>query len=775
MAAPLPTGQRSQPAREPVHSRSSNTLRASVLDAALELGFGTSRAVENWMFNAVEEDDEEDIVTPALTSASAATSDESSPSIPTHHRNLAIHFVVPPPQPADPLSTFPIDANLIRAPSDDSHSDPMREPHRKLRKARKEGHESDGGHLGDGGKKKKDKKDKKKDKKENLNVAPEMDYESDHGHISDALKKGSKKKKKDKKTEKAVDGYATDASTRSYFKAAKKVTNVQTEDGELSDGGYLSEASVKKKRSFFRLGSRSSSRKGGTTDAVAPPPVPALPPLPLPIAERFARSPAPSFDLPDGGYSRGATPIPTPSPIPPPVLAPVASTPLPADDRAMSPLPSMDNIRSAAASPLSVRPSVETLTSSNTSHDSDQHSYGLSPVQSHEVAYDLSPIRSREDEVRALSPVPPHDQAPSPAPAMRRHGVRFTPSTRFSPSDLSFPMPPSPPLITVVPEKPPRPKISLPITSTLNPTSPSLPASPVPPILRASSPLSAPPESRPFFVRPLRTRRAPSPLMLPPSPSPFLRGNSPALSDYSVISSSEFLVPSPRARFIEDLPPPSPPPQGPLPDVPSPQPSGPGLFAQPIPAIKRGRELPFPQRGVLPADEASQLIERTERTRQQAIARRAAGEEDAWPSDAPLDLDGAVSGWLDADADDDDEPVRADIAQFYLFAPDDAHARSLPPDLNAAPAQRWLDVPDDERSNYTASARGSRIPSMQSRGETESFYFDDEGADSASRLSRASFVDDERSREMRARLIARVDAMYGAELAIPPVPPLRTS
>lgn len=45
---------------QPTQSRESNALRASVLDAALELGIGANSTVANWMFNnALEEEDEE--------------------------------------------------------------------------------------------------------------------------------------------------------------------------------------------------------------------------------------------------------------------------------------------------------------------------------------------------------------------------------------------------------------------------------------------------------------------------------------------------------------------------------------------------------------------------------------------------------------------------------------------------------------------------------------------------------------------------------------------
>lgn len=44
--------------REASHSRDSNALRASVLEAALELGISSSRAVADLIFNTVDEEDE---------------------------------------------------------------------------------------------------------------------------------------------------------------------------------------------------------------------------------------------------------------------------------------------------------------------------------------------------------------------------------------------------------------------------------------------------------------------------------------------------------------------------------------------------------------------------------------------------------------------------------------------------------------------------------------------------------------------------------------------
>lgn len=42
-------------------NRESNALRASVLDAALQLGIGTNSTVANWMFNNSLEEEEEEV------------------------------------------------------------------------------------------------------------------------------------------------------------------------------------------------------------------------------------------------------------------------------------------------------------------------------------------------------------------------------------------------------------------------------------------------------------------------------------------------------------------------------------------------------------------------------------------------------------------------------------------------------------------------------------------------------------------------------------------
>ncbi|KAH9168522.1 hypothetical protein EDB89DRAFT_1909217 [Lactarius sanguifluus] len=787
--------------REASYSRDSNTLRASVLDAALELGIGTSRAVENLIFNTVdEEDDADNFTTPALTSASATTSDENSPSVPPWNAT-PLQFVPPEPTIVVPPPTF--DIQYTRAPSEDSHSyapSSLRSNQpRKLRKARKDdGYDSDGGYLSDSSKKKK----KGKDRKNAGSSSHEADSVSDGGYLSDA----TKKKKKDKKGDKVTDGYVTDSSTKTHHKLTKK-SRGHVDDADLSDGGYLSEASVKKKKPFFRLGSRSpsTSRKAAVSFDSLPPPVPALPSPMHPIADRFARSPV-SFDQLDGARLSSAAPSirAAYSPVPPSVDGSV--TPLSSVYRGgWSPPPPSDSVRTATR-PSSVDLSTENFSSSSASHENIQFAPVSPPMQAREaVPYDPPRARSRDAESRTLSPGSSHEQLLAAPVASRQHGVRFTPSTRFSPSDGAFPIPP-PPLVSAAPEKRHlRPKISLPITSTFNSNPSYTPASPLPSILRNAPPMSAPSDSRPFLSPVTRSHLTPSPGI--PN-APFLRGASPSLSDISIISSSEFIVPSPRPRFFDELPPPSPPPTCPLPEVPS---SYGFSSQQQIPHIKRGRESPFPARGILPAEEASRLIESTMRARREALLARLADSEEE--SRAEMSPGGNGNG-PDVDVDDndvpdlpwltedvptppaslpleqqredeqdwpDDESVRPDVAQFYLYAPSgNSNSGGVGGSGNiVARRRRTPDAPHDERSTYTSSYATSTAGGVDTRGDIESYYFgvpDAAGNDSAddgeATESRASFVDDERSHSMRARLVARVDALYGTE-KLSPVPKLR--
>jgi len=122
----------------------------------------------------------------------------------------------------------------------------------------------------------------------------------------------------------------------------------------------------------------------------------------------------------------------------------------------------------------------------------------------------------------------------------------------------------------------------------------------------------------------------------------------------------------------------------------------------------------------------------------------------------------------------DEEFVRPDIPQFYLYAP--------PSPSGGAIKRPSPDVPDDERSTYTfsypapsAAMRASAVTASM-HSDVHSYYFGeaDQDGDGDERLLHTRFVDDEpgNSNGMRARLIARADALYGHG-KIPPVPKIR--
>ncbi len=102
-------------------------------------------------------------------------------------------------------------------------------------------------------------------------------------------------------------------------------------------------------------------------------------------------------------------------------------------------------------------------------------------------------------------------------------------------------------------------------------SSPSfLSRSPAPLALSIISPMPAQPNFQCItqFVPPTLPSML-SPLMLASSTSPPQPRTSPALSEFSIILSWDFIVPSPHPHFFEDHPPPSTPPTCPLPNLPS--------------------------------------------------------------------------------------------------------------------------------------------------------------------------------------------------------------
>ncbi|KAK7032790.1 hypothetical protein R3P38DRAFT_3264791 [Favolaschia claudopus] len=305
-----------QPQAEPVN-RESNALRASVLDAALQLGFGANGTVANWMFNnAVEEEEEEDEVKDPLSPSSEdhANSSYSTPptSISSHSDSYQpsgppkVHFPVmpvtaistPPPFPEPPVAPF--NANKLRKPK------------------RPDGYESDGGYVSDSGK-----KSRVRTKSKTSKDAPQMPI-SEPMELIPLTKEERKRRKKEAKSSTSKDGAETDAEDVS--KSKSKPTKAKKKDkkdkqgsadvgaggGYETDDGYVSSSGKKSKsgRRFFSLRKKSADN---SSEAAAPPePVPALPPMPdfdLPIASRFGTT----FEGGSSTPSRSETPLLPPS------------------------------------------------------------------------------------------------------------------------------------------------------------------------------------------------------------------------------------------------------------------------------------------------------------------------------------------------------------------------------------------------------------------------------------------------------------------------------
>jgi hypothetical protein len=664
------------------------------------------------------------------------------------------------------------DLQAGRARSEDSHTPtpPLPQQPRKLRKARKDGYESDGGYLSDNSKKKKkDKKDQKKVSESSF--GPE--YQSDGEHLSDLTKSGVDKKKKQKdKGSKMSDDLGANSSIKTSNVSIKK-SRIPSDDGDVSDGGYLSEATGKKKRSFFSRRSRSPSttRKGLPSDA--PPPVPTLPPTPIPTSEDFTRSPNFS-NLPDSSSLNGGTPIWASHRTVPPSLdeRSDSNSSLQRRDRSSSPL--SDNIRGTIRS-WSVDTSSEKLTASTASHE-----FGRNSPAPHALPWEATSYipRPHKPEPHPRSEAQPHEQVPASASATSRpYGVRFTASTRFDSSEGVFPTPPSSPAVMITSEgSAPRPKIIIPDALKASP-SPG-PHSPVPPVWRNASPMSAPLAPQPFLSRSLRSTPSLGTLT-PPVP----RGVSPAFSESSVISSSDFIVRSPRPRFFEDLPPPSPPPTGPLPEVPSH-----GPYSHLVPQIRRGRQSPFPTQGILPVQEVSRLIERTERRRMEAQVGIQPESMDGDinndvhdglpqltdrvvlvpPSPPHSDVQGDEYDWRD------DESVRPDIAQFYFYESPSSSGISTsrvapdpsPDEPDDLSSYKFPFVQSFSSENLPPSPMTPAVPSGIHR-----HYFEhgrDGGGEDGEGRSQFFDDDDENPHVMRTRFVARVaDAFHGAEKTRP--------
>ncbi|KAF7303203.1 hypothetical protein MKEN_01284000 [Mycena kentingensis (nom. inval.)] len=294
--------QPAQPSAEPVN-RESNALRASVLDAALELGLG-NKTVANWMFNnALDEEEEEPDEEPQSRAPLSPTSEESAPySTPptsTESYSEAKPVVSSPASVPSPQVQFPgLPAGPGPAPN-------------KLRKQRREnGYESDGGYVSDNGKKARARTKSKPKAPDSAVVYPI----SEPMELIPLSKEERKRKKKENKTGKD-NGAETD--TEDVPKVAKSKSTKKTKKGSAdagagyeTDDGYISAGGKKKGRRFFGLRKKSDSASEPMPEPV--PPMPEREVFDLPIASRFATTLPPSA-APSVAPSRAETPLPPPS------------------------------------------------------------------------------------------------------------------------------------------------------------------------------------------------------------------------------------------------------------------------------------------------------------------------------------------------------------------------------------------------------------------------------------------------------------------------------
>ncbi|TFK94537.1 hypothetical protein K466DRAFT_476317 [Polyporus arcularius HHB13444] len=654
-------------------------LRASILESALELGVGSNRTVANWIFNPVDEEDEEeenqDILSPSLTYASTATSEESNlsaglaqrsqpgagillngkeiplsldTSVQYSRRNgLSPGGITPDRSLQFDLSATPEPRPISPAPAPAPSPQPSLSFRNRLRRTRPDGYESDGGYVSESGKGKKEKekeKEKKAKEKKSRKKGKDKDgdgdgratdYESDGAYLSEASVKKRKtkkeKEKKDKGKSKGAESPATDYETdkgytSSFSKSRSKKPSVTSPvSGDESDGGYLSE--VTKKKRFFRLNSKSRKKQDSLDSAHdQPPPVPALPTLYVPIHDKWSR----------------------------------ANTPL-GDSRNGTPLPGDHNV--------SVRPSVETFNTVDTTTSMDTSL----TADTSSTTFDSDERPDSDESMEGLT------RAFQDAESVRSPSIDFLsafrrPNRPLSPSKLNpfshgdrveSPVSPRSPVAALSPSRSirSRPQISAPNTTTLNLSAKHVP---VPLTLTPPTPTSSshpgriPPSPDPEYVMVTPNPSTPTPGGGPPSPT----------------------AQRPHILAYYDLPPPSPPPRGPLPDVPSdisrstspswsmmdsssPSPSryarsAPadttdprGLqqrplaspadrdrpntasshplsreisrdvptLAQPIPPTQRGRMSPFPTAPVLPRDQTAPLVRQTSKLTQEAVSR----------------------------------------------------------------------------------------------------------------------------------------------------------
>lgn len=605
-----------------------------------------------------------------------------------------------------------------------------------------------------------------------------------------ASKKAENKEAADQIGGNDTDGAVGKSKSLSKSKTKKSKSKTESAEGvgyETDGAGYQSSASVSVKKSksgFFSKLTGKSSRTDLRADVE---PVPALPPpheteaFTLPIAERFATSLSPAT-LSTSSLSESR---PTPSPVvplpsshllglPPPLppldfqsfntsaseppmssvrafTAATASSPVSRSSHSSSDSSSSNGSKRFGAQFSPTRDngsahghgfgsgSFSTITSSSHQHSVQHHMPTFNPAVSPNTPNSLAHSdHSGSGSLKPPSITYPNTRSPSPSTMMSSSGTHLpTSHPPVAPLQIAKGLRMRPSYENFMPSS----KKAGPSSSPISPAPPWVSPGPLRP---ATSPAHVHPPSHlspspnPVGGYPPRSRRNssnPSPLPVISSPNTAISEQSKRATHLTITPSSDYLVPSPRNSTFPspnvlayyDIPPPSPPPMGPLPSVPAGRPGSSSGNANPnvLPSpaalrqrlidrpprqfpsdihpvvhppsnIQRGRESPFPSRPVLPIPGPSPVPAGPSSASEGGLARRygkispppghfVAGGGRSAPADVYAnsryqeEKDGAYTRrglagpgpkpqvhWIDEDREDDDSVDDDDSAKVEL-------------------------------------------------------------------------------------------------------------
>jgi len=471
------------------------------------------------MFNnpVMEEDEEEEDLSPGLTTGSTDISEDSFNNVASPAPNEPVYPTLPKSAaPDDDLHLVdPANFTLHSMPSVlsfDPNSNAEKHSRNKLRKKRGDDYDSDGGYISESRKssiKNKAKGAKASALDEKIRKSEEnrdrKQRDKQEKERAKAEKERKKKESKAAKKNKPLEdpGYDTDGAnhsevsiSKSGFRSKSKPKSKSKSTDESALGYDTDDGSLKpkKSRSFFRLTSRAKAEaRPHMQDSSVIPPVPVLPALQLPIADKFA------------------TTLP-PSVVPPPL-------PLSGNLSSSTSAATFSPPISASSAPSSA---LGTSSASKKSFEDVPEESGKSPKRK---GLQFGRRRGNSTESESSSGHSGNHATPASAGTTNKANI-----------SLPFMLAPSSSLSQRARERTPHPL-------TISP-----------PVLKTTTNSSSISADSPFvMVTPL------------PGNGEMSKQHEESGSRSSIVSSFDFIVPSPSVLAHYDLPPPSPPPSGPLP------------------------------------------------------------------------------------------------------------------------------------------------------------------------------------------------------------------